>query len=340
MSLRKSALWVWGLTLAYLAVIASGLKTFTVWSQITDLATADPMTVFAAGNIHAIRYSVMYPVVWSSDVIGAPADRVFSFVLVAVFFFLAMVVSKVFSIVKTGSTGRWRAYFPEFFTFFALVSLVMNGRIALAMLGLSTIMLAQVKWQTGIDRSVASLAGYTLLGILLTGVSTGTFLVAIFIAAVFTMVVPLARWPMIRRGDLTLFAIGALITLGVSPVIVMSAEKNLAFYGGGSEGLLRMLSHGAGAFLPSDAAMLGLVGSMLALLCGAYLHRARRLFTKRAPTGPIEGLALSVLLLGPFGYSTMLACLPAIAILTRSQLPALIARTPSTRPSLGESPAS
>lgn len=339
MRLRKSALWVWGLTLAYLAVIASGAKTFTVWSQITDLATADPVTVFAAGNIHAIRYSVMYPVVWLADAVGLPADRVFSFVLVAVFFLLAMVVSKVLSIVKTGSTGRWRTYFPEFFAFFALVSMVMNGRIALAMLGLSTIMLAQVKWQTGIERSVGALAGYTLLGIVLSGVSTGTFLVAMFIAAVFTMVVPLARWPVIRRGDLTLFAIGGLITAAVSPIILMSAEKNLAFYGGGFEGLLRMLSHGAGAFLPRDMAMLGLVGLLLALLCGAYLRRARRLFTRQAPTGPIEGVALSVVLLGPFGYSTMLACLPAIAILARSQLPAIVARMPAPRPPLGETPA-
>lgn len=339
MRLHKSAAWVWAITLAYFGLIASGAKTFTVWSQITDLMSADPIAVFATGNIHALRYSVMYPVIWVADTLAVPADRVFSLALVVVFMTLGIVVSKTFSAVKAGHAGRWRVYYPEFFSFFAVVSFVMNGRIALAMLGLSTILLAQVKWQAGLDRSVWSLAGYTLLGIILSCVSTGTFLVAMFLAAIFTVVVPLSRWPIMHRDDLTLFGIGLAITLAVSPVIIVSAAKNLAFYGGGFDGALRMLGHGAGALLPQDLTLLALVGLVLMLMCWGYLRRAKRLFAKRAPTGPIEAAALSVLLLGPFGYSTMLACLPAVALLARSQLPAIVSRAPSKREPLGESPA-
>jgi hypothetical protein len=318
--LNKAALPVWGLSALFVLYIASGFKTFTVWDQITRFAGAGPFDLFETGHIHALRFAVMYPVIWFAHQFGLHVDRTFSFALIPVFIGIGVLLAKTCSVIRRGHTGDWRVYFPELFGFFAVLSYAMNGRMALAMLGLTIIIHAQTKWQARVGGSAMGLALSLALGLALMSVSTGTFLVGVFLAVTFTVVLPLTKMPAIRKADLWLLVLGLAVLAAAYPLALRAIVKNLEHFGGGLDGLVRMLSHGAGVVLPPDLWLLGLL-ALVGLAFGlVYVRRAVTLYRERSPAGPVELGAISVLFLGPFGFSTMLVSLPAYAVIARAAL--------------------
>ena len=49
------------LSFAYVTVVALGLKRFTVWDQIRDIANADPLDLFDRVHAHTFRLALMLP---------------------------------------------------------------------------------------------------------------------------------------------------------------------------------------------------------------------------------------------------------------------------------------
>ena len=75
-------------------------KIFMIWPQITYLwqGNINPFLEFSDIGAHALRYTVIYPVLLLSEMISVHYDLVFSYFVIGVYFFTCVFVLKTIKI--------------------------------------------------------------------------------------------------------------------------------------------------------------------------------------------------------------------------------------------------
>ncbi|WGV15410.1 hypothetical protein [Fuscovulum ytuae] len=325
--IRISTLLVVAAILPLLLSVMLGLKTFEIWSQITYMweADANPLVELAQINPHSLRYMLLYLVLVTAEFMGWHHDTLFSYILVGLCFFT--VRNLVRTVAITANTDHV-SYLVQIGCAAIVVILfyLMNGRIGFAFLGYSILLLivARHYYQRRFDAFSAVSA---LVGLGLSSVSSGTLISAVLclvIALYFEVIRSFQRVSLTRTA---LFALLSCLVLGVLffRFFLVGINKNIAFYGGGGDGFLRMLEHGAGRSIYPALSAVGLptvvaLALAMAVLFAMLLYRLRQSFMLH--------ILLAAMVCGAFGFSTLsLAALPVLVVASAL----LISRVPDRR---------
>ncbi len=296
--------------LAYL-----GQVQFSIWGQITALGGADPTNV-SPTTAHFLRYALLFvTVIVPSRYLGTQEDWLFSIqvaiMLMATAYFQA-------SLLKMQGTVRGRGWaLTAFSVAMVTLSLFMNGRLAYVFFGHSLSLWACAAWGVGV-LGLPSLLGALLLGAVCCSVSSGSFCVNVgtlwlWAIGALLWLKPLA---MSRRKRRQLSLTIVLSLLPALPLVVIYYRKNVEFYGS----LFNMLNHGAGMlFAIIPPALLFLILVVGGALAPPVVLGIQAVLSTR----PLRGLAyLSILcsvLLGFFGFSTLMTGLPALMVVSLQQ---------------------
>ena len=313
MRLRLVNVAIGGMIAVYVMAAAAGLLGFSLWGQILELVgmRATPAELIASGNVHALRFLVVFPFLWMSVTFGLPQDGPFAVGVALAIVGSSWFVARSVTLVLTGETRQLRfVWFPILLLMLGL-SLAMNGRIAFSFLGYAILTHLMVLFQAGRIRSSLPFVLGVFPCLLLLSVSTGTFLVGVGSLAVFALAQPVWR----RRGVLerrTVVLFGVILgVLGLlMPIVGQAVTKNIEFYGGGLRGVVRMLQHGAGRVLPDDLLVLGVLTCVGVVMACLALDLAKtRIQSSRLDACLWMAMAFAFAG-GLFGFSTMMVGLP------------------------------
>ena len=280
----------------------SPVHEFHLWPQVTFLRGSTPDFGALLTHAHLLRYLLVFPIFWLADEIGVDFDaiyRAFAFVLL---FFISRNCSKIADFYNFGNVV-FTAFF--FALTFSLVSVFMNGRIIFAFCGFSYLLAQIHRWEDGLIGNFKVFTGL-LISLFLCSVSTGTFLLCIICIMVWLPFV-FHR----RKGSLSLYITTFLFA--ISPLISFYILKNVTFYGGGFEGLINMLNHGAGVVLHDFSPVLV---SLIVLNVAALTICTFGLLKKYKRYALITLFLAASAFAGLFGFSTLtLGLIPLSVIL-------------------------
>jgi hypothetical protein len=304
-----------------------GLKSYAVWPQIGYLWSvgANPITELVQTSPHALRFALIYPILGIAELLGVAHDTLFTVVLLWVCFLTILTMNRIVGMIVTAPC---KTVLLDVMTATILVFLffLMNGRIGFAFLGYAVLLLVIVRHHYQREFSIISSIAL-LIGLTLCSVSSGTLTSAAFIVF---LAVYFEACRSFRRGSLTRSGLALFFSCFVLGVLLtrfslVGIYKNLSFYGGDSEGFMRMLEHGFGGALYPALHALGLpLAIFLAVTMGVLFS----LLLSRMPHSLLVHLLLAAIVCGAFGYSTLsLAALPLIALMavvfaSRSKRPA------------------
>ena len=298
-----------------LAVFLS-LKSYEVWPQITYLweQGAEPINAIAQNNPHALRYSLIYPILVISEQIGLDYDLLFTTVVLLVGFFTIRNLHRTSALISGSSRITTLSQFATA-AFMTTLFFNMNGRISFAFLGYTMICLVIFRNHYLREFTVGSFLKL-LVGLILASVSSGT-LVSTTLA--FLIGVYFEVFRSVKRGRLSRLSIVLILSSAALGVfyfqnLMAGIKKNIAYYGGDAEALLRMLEHGFGkALLPANGAI-ELPSAILIVLVIASLSS---LMMSQMRHGLLLHLLTAAIACGAFGYSTLaLAAIPLIILLS------------------------
>lgn len=290
-------------------------KEFVVWDQILVVVHEDPLEMLNNMQAHALRFSLMYPVLLVSEIFSLSLDYVFSATVLGMLVLLGFLISQIASLIIWDKVDTWVSYYPATFVLLSLVSIGMNGRIMFAFLGASVILHQQIQLIRG--KSARPLLKWSIqaFGLYLMSVSSGAFIVGVFMIGLY---VSFFVWKTRRenfRGVLTAAVASCGLGFVVAPWIAVYVTKNLEFYDGS---VISMLSHGPGKILLANNELFALIIPSIPLTCILIFHSIRlmfRLYSRNSALAPlIMGMGVSAAI-GLFGYSTFLSVvLPGIVI--------------------------
>ncbi len=333
MRVRKTRIVAGALIGLYLLPILAGWKTFLIWGQITALIGQSPIDLALGGNLHVLRYTVILPVLIVAKALGMPPDTLFGYAVFASVVGASWLLARSVAMAQGRPPEYWDRYFPIPFGFLALLSLNMNGRIAFAMLGFALLLAGQTAWVA--RRSSAFQVGWRqVVGLWLMSVSSGTFLVGLLSVGAFSLLAGLRHAPRIPRRDWRLFRLGAGLVLLLLPLGGLFLKKNVDFFGGGMEGFVKMLAHGAGRVMPSADPVSWLLLAGLAACFGLgalrWVRGLKGELRADSAAAPLQIGAMFSVLGGLFGLSTFAAGIPVIVALAQTR--ALRPQKSSTMP--------
>ncbi len=290
----------------YALILALGLKQFLVWDQILELDDAALVEVFGSLHPHAFRWLLMQPVMALANA-GLNPHLIFTgecFVLIwATSLLLAQAGSRVAE--RSASALRIWVFLP-----LALATMTMNGRLIPAFFGLALLVALHLELAAGEVRRLGWLLAGQLVGLLAMSVSSGTFAVGAVACAGAWGWLLATRWqqPRTRRILLPLAALAGLAVAGLAFALFRKAAR---FFG---DDPLQVLNHGAGALLLGHGRVVTLMGVAAVVLAAVVLVAAIRF--PRGPQGWQVRLPVAAsLVFGLFGWSTLVACLPAVILL-------------------------
>lgn len=292
----------------WLGLILTGIKRYDIWGQVLYLyeSGATLWALLQVGHVHGPRYALVYPALRLADSIAVEANLVFSLLVWALNIFMFVLLTRTGTMLY-GPRYRW---FRVLLALFAL-SLFMNGRMTFGLLG-GGILLYAFASDAVARVSVARLLGFVFLGLWLMSVSTGAFVVG-FGAVVSYVLLRYAHRLVCGRGmpDVKLMAIGfALIVF--SGAVAAAINKNLSYYDGS---FLLMLTHGLGALALHPLFLVTVILVIpLLLLVSVYLLLLSR---SDVPVRVCLPLLASSLVVGIFGYSSLVCGLPAVFLLAQ-----------------------
>lgn len=317
------------ITVGYIAGVATGVVAFTMWSQILDMirSGATLTSVDFTTQAHALRFTLMWPVIQISALTGVSLDRVFSWVVAAVVLATAHLVDRTRGLV-VDEVWRWHAGRAVSFAVFVGLSLFMNGRLSFAFLGMALLLYVLVRRGLGRAGNLRTVVWFPLV-LWLASVSSGTFTVALGTMVVWAVTLLFTRYPSIRLRDAILLAPLAAGALALTPLMVLYIRKNVDFYGGGIQGLFNMLNHGPGMVIAMVGPEIVTPLAVIALLLGGFVI-AVVLTRQRAIAPPTVGVVVAMAV-GVFGFSTLLMGLPGLVVLGGAMVtPARFRRQPES----------
>lgn len=207
---------------------------------------------FAKGHMHAIRLLVAYPGFIVSEVLNISLDEGYTYWVAFIMFLLGIVLYKTTKIY----CDRNEFYILNGSLILVCVvglSIVMNGRINFAFLGMSLLLYYATMLKKDLQLSKFRQLIIILITIPLSAVSSGTLVVL----QCFMLVIIILN----IKNKKAIFNIGVIvaylpflfiIVLPLIKYVLRMINKNITFFGGGFTGIINMLQHGMGRILPVD----------------------------------------------------------------------------------------
>lgn len=300
------------LVLGYLAVIVLGIKQYSLWQQVLDLDGESAGQLLTGLHPHALRFLIVLPVFLLARNIGAPQDLVFSIFVSLVFIFSAFFLACAVSTSLWGDNRYRHRYYAQIFVPIALLSMAMNGRIAIAMLGLSMMVCAISSRLQNPTASATRFFFAAMVAVLLMSVSSGTIMVGVGSMLFYCVIGLIHFWPRPTRSQIRSLWVGLFSVILFSPFLFVGIDKNITFFGGGLEGAVNLVNHGFGSLLPEATWLMPVFligGGFLAFSAVSHLHRV---YAAGDVTFPFQLVVVASLGLGIFGYSTLVVAAPAL----------------------------
>lgn len=301
--------------------VLAGYSWLELWSQVRDWWVSDwdrfgwsyPAPVFGApapdvqtGEIktgstdhtHFLRRMATFPFFWLGLQTGIDPHVVYT---AALPLFAGVTVWFTAHTIR-GQTGTPLTVLSAIMILpLGLLFLQMHGRIPMALTGYALVLWAIM--QRGNPTALVPLAA-AALGLLLTGVSSGTLLTALCVYGV------LAAYRVTRDGRIAPLVAAAILISGYAYPAYSAILKNLNYYGGGAEAVVGIFRHGLGAmFIPEGTSpwlVFALIGAGVVALALLWIVLQRM-------TYPLPVLATLVnLAFSTFGLTILvLAIVPA-----------------------------
>ena len=296
--------------LLIIALVTLGLKTFTLWGQVTDiweghnLLWSDVLI-----HPHGPRYALVFPIFTLSKLIGTDYNIVFSYSCVIL---ITLTISLNISISRKILSRRLT--FPELCIipiFYLSLASLMNGRILFAIAGSSLFFFSIINEKKGV---------YTIfhltIAIIFCSVSSGTLSIMVIWMVVCIL------WGKNENHSYTIIKMALLgvFFLIFGNFLAIVTKKNIDYYGGGLEGAFNMLNHGIGKIAFIDEAIsfsLYIIFFSVAIIVLSNITLLSQVRIKKhsAKLYFLFAIGLSG---GLFGFSTLAVSIPPlIAILTQ-----------------------
>ncbi len=293
------------------ALVKIGQIHFTFLPQLRDMIHSKPFELLFSGHIWGPRFLVSYPSIIISDWSNWNIDSSFTIYTVILILLLVLINAKIgffFNYIRASS--------PFLFGFNALIctsllSLLMNGRLVAAFLGISLILYVQIKKIH--DRSNFKIKDVFLffLGFFLSTVSSGTMMVTLGQIIIVSMLIIKMNGFSVKR--IMLLLIGLSFVLG--PYILKMVNKNLNYYGGGVKGLYYMLAHGLGKIVMSNSTAVIVIGVLFIPLFYIFIRTIKSFNVNNPKLIPLICSLPISMACGLFGFSTALMILPSLILL-------------------------
>ncbi len=310
MKIGKAAMLNVAFTLVYGLIILTGLKQFSIWSQILDLEDVNLGTFALTASPHLLRFLVVLPALVLAHLLDLNQEYVFSVFILGLTIGIVFMISRTLGETVDRKAKNWVHYYRWVALPMFAVTFLMNGRIVIAMFGLMLLISAQVAWFLNRDRPLWRFFVSQLVGLFLLNVSSGTVMVGVICFISFTVIMPLAQYPRADRRHLPLLLVSALTLTLFSPFLAIGIIKNLDYYGGGIQGFIGMLQHGFGKILPDDIVFQSLAGVAILLWLAVVWRSVRGVYRSERRNAPIVIATFVSIPLGAFGFSTLLVGLP------------------------------
>ena len=283
--------------------LLSPIHEFVLWDQVTIIRGIELKFNDLFSQAHLLRYILILPIFYFSELLKIDPDLIFEAISFFNLFLIALNCISLSDFYLKKNTAMKCIFFTALLI---LISSFMNGRIIFALLGYSYLLLSVHRWEYSLIGNIRFTIN-SLISLFLCSVSTGTFL---------SCIIFLITWMTIyssQRSKLSIGFIFSLVFLAISPIIYLYIFKNINFYGGGWNGLINMLQHGAGEvfyLFESDILLLILIEIfVITLVFGFFYYKKKnnRLLMLILLTSIVSGL---------FGYSTLsLSIIPMSLVL-------------------------
>ncbi len=291
------------MVIMYLLFVLIGSVEFNLWGQVISIWE----TGYEESRIeHRSRFLLVAPVFYVSELLNMPRDYLFSIcipLLLAASAYIMMQV--VVSVTPSPLPSYW--HFSLFYSVLVAISLFMNGRLVFAITG-GSVLLSILSDMLEKKQQCKGFLTKQFIGFWLISVSSGTYLIGFaFFYSIFAYYLFQEKRQSIQLGSLIKSLVIFCILFIQSYFFLM---KNLAFYGGGLEGLVNIFQHGAGAVLQETHGHYLLVFVAVAGAIATYL------FTQFRNAAMLTYIILVVALGGLFGFSTLVIGIPALQVLS------------------------
>ena len=292
------------LLLLYCFMCFTEIITFKLWPQVEEIWKEGYDELSITNNKLFLRFYLVFPIFSLSKNLGIDYNYLFTIIVPVMIFSSALNIAKVNydvdELIK--SKGRIKILTLSFLVLSGL-SLFMNGRIVFAILGASMLLMVGYFWGS---LKIVKLVVLSIVGLFLTSVSSGTFIVfalSLFILSFYHFLNDFSK------RNVMLFCCSTILLLLISPLLKMYFFRNLDFYGGGFHGFINMLNHGFGALLfTENFYFLGFIVLLVMVFIFFFFFYFRNL--------RVCFIILSIALVGGlFGYSTMMIGIPPLVVL-------------------------
>jgi len=297
-------------TYIILAGIRLGYIHFEFLPQIRDLIYSDPVKVLLSGHIWGPRLMVSYPAVLLSDWLNWDIDTSFTFygaVLFAAFVLIHVSIGYLYRDVM--------ALAPVVFGITSVLSTValstlMNGRLIAAFVGLIYVIYIQMgKINSKEKFAIRDYFAYSVCFFIST-VSSGTMMITLLQILIGTFIILKHN----KRSYIGLLFFSALFIMLIGPYIMKMVNKNISYFGGGFDGIYKMMTHGLGSILNTHPKLI-VIGILFVLLIMNPAIKIYRYCRDRNPMLLPVILSLPICMFGGlFGVSTALMIIPSLIL--------------------------
>ncbi|OAJ94269.1 hypothetical protein APB76_10345 [Vibrio bivalvicida] len=288
-------------------LVASGTKSFYLWEQVTylwgdsTLRWSELLT-----HPHGPRYALVYPIFATSKLLCIDYDFLFSYFVPVI---IACVISLNISSVRVFMARRLK--YSELLAIaivYIALALMMNGRIIFALLG-SSLFLYNFTSKSKSHVTLIILA----VSLFLCSVSSGTLSIVIAWLIIYVF---------INKNTSSIYFYLKFVFLAMffaffGDYLVRITNKNLDFYGGGIDGAINMLSHGAGKLFFINHYVSILI--ILTVLSIAVIFFSTIMLLKEVKISRTIIIYYTLLIIGlsggMFGLSTLSVSIPLVVLL-------------------------
>ena len=303
----KNVKWsIFAIYLIPIFFVQSGLAKFEPWEQVTALWEQGLNPLEMVEHAHFYRFLIAYPGLKLKEYLSEIGFTYY----ILIFWMFNIALWRRICIIVSGCGAR-----KINTLLFIVVHIAMNGRGAIAWSGWLLCVFVNLRVNR---KPFNSLVDPLLLalGLLLSAVTTGVFIVAFSVVLLFfvrQIFYEKTKMQLMMPGRLIVTLAYVLIIYHFASYFSVSIFKNIEFFGNGFDSVLNMMSHGAGTYLNkfTEAELSLLVTLIFLIVLVIILVRSRR----ESPILIMVGLAS---LGGIFGFTVLTLLIPLMLIITPS----------------------
>lgn len=321
----------------YVCLSFFGFVKFYVWQQILEIAygsgifkqsffTHDEILnqvphpnlhifdLILSGHIHALRYSIMLPIILISNLFNIQLNKIFSIFICFLIVYLSKILTTLFVKIFWHSDQKKINYIYNlfFFLFFLLLSFFMNGRMVIGLFGMTLLLNNIIVWNL-YGRSLRKFLLMSLISLYFTCISTGCFItttITLFVNMYFVFYEKKTfMFSNKNKNDFIFIFISATIVIYL---FIIFAKKNVSFFGGEYNSLILMLAHGYGSVFITGSHLTQMIAFLSAIV---FLLVSSFIFSNfKKLNVPLVSVVISCIC-GAFGYSTLTMAIPGLAVI-------------------------